>query len=63
VKGIKRATPIVAVRPGKAPTMIPDVTPMKTKRKLTGSSITFPKAAKRRSNCILNPLHVYKKYG
>ncbi len=44
VKGMRSAHPMVAVRPGRAPTMIPAVIPTKTKKKLVGLSITVAKA-------------------
>jgi hypothetical protein len=36
VKGIRRAQPMVAVRPGREPRIIPAVTPMVTNSRLTG---------------------------
>ena len=54
VNGIRRAQPIVAVRPGRAPTIIPDVMPIKTKKKFIGVSITVAKARNSRSKSIFN---------
>jgi hypothetical protein len=52
VNGIRRAHPIVAVRPGRAPTIIPDVIPTKTKKKFAGFSITVENALNSKSKSI-----------
>ena len=55
VNGIKSAHPMVAVRPGRAPTIIPAVIPMKTKKKFIGVSITVENASVRTVKSIYLP--------
>ena len=46
VNGISSAQPMVAVKPGRAPTTMPEVIPMKTKKKFVGFNITVENASK-----------------
>jgi hypothetical protein len=52
VNGMRRAHPIVAVKPGSAPTIIPDVIPTNTKKKFVGFSITVANALNSKSKFI-----------